>query len=382
MTAGPGSTLSPSADGSAELPPLVAGEATVRSDDAAPGADARLGVFGVLDVLLSHWRVLIFVPLALAAVAAIAAFNRAPSYTATAVFVPEAGTQSRVPGSIAGIAGQFGINLGGDGSRSAAFYAEIAKSRDILARVLLSTFPDGRATAAAADSATLLELYAPEGDSLLQIERGIARLSRAMSLEVDIPTSLVRLSVTDGDPAVAAAVANRVVAVMDDFNTDSRQSQARRRREFIEKRATEAGAELRRAERALDEFQERNRAWQQSPQLTSAQARLRREVDLRQEVYLTLGRELETARIEEVNDAPVISVIQQAVPPQFKSAPRRAVIIVLGGTLGVLLALCWVGAAELFRRLRVVDGDGYRALAGRLGVRRHRGPRVAPDASA
>lgn len=353
----------------------------VRGDDAAHGADFRLGVFGVLGVLLSHWRVLVFLPLALATIAAITAFNIAPSYTATAVFVPEAGAQSRLPGSLAGIAGQFGINLAGDGSRSAAFYAQVAKSRDILARVLMSRFPDERTAAVSTDSVTLLELYALEGDSLLELERGIAQLDRAMSLQVDIPTSLVQLSVTDGNPDVAAAVANRIVAVIDEFNTDSRQSQARRRREFIDRRATGAGAELRQAERLLDQFQERNRAWQQSPQLTSAQARLRREVDLRQEVFLTLSRELETARIEEVNDAPVISVIQQAAPPQFKSAPRRAVIIVLGGTLGILLALCWVGATELLRRLRDVDEEGYRTLVGRLGVRTSRGHPTLPDAS-
>ncbi len=331
-----------------------------------------------MAVLLSHWPVLIFLPLLMAAAAAAVAFTRTPTFTATAVFVPESGGQGRVPGNLAGLAGQFGINLGADGSRSPAFYAEVAKSHDILAKVLLTRFPDARTPASPADSATLLDQYAPEGDSALRFERGLAELRRAMSLQVDIPTNLVSLSVTDGHPEVAAAVANRVVEVIDEFNTNSRQSQARRRREFIEKRADEASAELRRAERLVDDFQERNRAWQQSPQLNSAQARLRRDVDLRQEVYLTLSRELETSRIEEVNDAPVISVIQSAVTPRFKSAPRRAVIIVLGGTLGVLLALCWVGGAELLRRLREDNEEGYRTLVGRLGMRpggRRRGAR-------
>ena len=326
----------------------------------------RVGALGALDVLLSHWRVLILLPLAAAGLAAAIAFSRSPSYTATAIFVPEISGQGRVPSGLAGIAGQFGINLGGEGSRSASFYAEVAKSRDILLRVLLSRYPDPRTPDTAADSATLMDIYAPAGDSLLRLERAVAQLDRAMSLEVDLPTSLVRLSVTDGSPEIAAAVANRVVAAIDDFNTDSRQSQARRRRQFIEVRTGEAAAELRRAESLLEEFQERNRAWQHSPQLTSAQSRLRRGVELRQEVFLTLSRELETSRIEEIDDAPVISVIQRAVPPRFKSAPRRGVIIVLGGVLGVLLALSWVGATELLHRLRVADAEGFRALAGRL----------------
>ena len=52
------------------------------------------------------------------------------------------------------------------------------------------------------------------------------------------------------------------------------------------------------AEEQLRGFYERNRSWQQSPQLTFDEGRLRRQVEIRQEVYLTLRREYETARVE------------------------------------------------------------------------------------
>src|SRR5207302_3590136 len=132
-------------------------------------------------------------------------------------------------------------------------------------------------------------------------------------------------------PVLAAAVANRFVAYLNDFNTKSRQSQARERRKFIEQRLADGEGELRTAEESLRTFYERNRSWQQSPQLVFEEGRLRRQVDLRQEVQRTLRREYETARIEEVNDTPVITVIEPATLPTQPSAPR------LGALLGLVL---------------------------------------------
>src|SRR5205823_6630604 len=130
-------------------------------------------------------------------------------------------------------------------------------------------------------------------------------------------------------PVLAAAVANRFVAYLNDFNTKSRQSQARERRKFIEQRLADGEGELRTAEESLRTFYERNRSWQQSPQLVFEEGRLRRQVEIRQEVYLTLRREYETARIEEVNDTPVITVIDRAVPPREKARPQRKLLVVL-----------------------------------------------------
>src|SRR2546430_10409083 len=98
-------------------------------------------------------------------------------------------------------------------------------------------------------------------------------------------------------------------------------------------------SELRRAEEAVKTFYERNRGWQQAPELVFEEARLRRQVNIGQEVYLTLKREYETARIEEVNDTPVITVIDTAVPPERRTSPQRALPVILAfgfrGTVGM-----------------------------------------------
>ena len=365
MTSGP-KTL-PQAPPAVRVEPRApTGELGLPEDAAGPDAPDGIQVFGVLEALLVRWRIVVAIPFVVVALATATALWLPPSYTAVTQFAPESTGQPGLTGGLAGIAGQFGISLDGAGSRSAPFYAQVAESRDILMRVLLARYPDARTPGVLTDSATLLEQYDVEGDSAFRVEAGLARLRDVIDVAVDLPTSIVTISVTDGSPEIAALVANRLVGAIDDFNTESRQSQARRRHEFVVERTAEAAAALRRAEQALDEFQDRNRAWQQSPQLTSMQARLRRAVDLRQEVFVTLSREVETSRIEQVNDAPVISVIERAAAPRFKSGPRRTVIVVLGAVFGVLLALSWVGAIELWRYLGRVDPPGYRRLMRRV----------------
>ena len=75
------------------------------------------------------------------------------------------------------------------------------------------------------------------------------------------------------------------------------------------------------------------------------EGRIRRQVEIRQEVYLTLRREYETARIEEVNDVPIITVVDAAVPPVEKSWPKRAALLSKASTAGRSMG-------KLFRRQR------------------------------
>src|SRR5207247_10065243 len=170
----------------------------------------------------------------------------------------------------------------------------------------------------------------------------LGRLQGVGATQVDDQTGMVRANVTSWYPELAAAIANRFIDYLNDFNTRKRQSQARERRKFVEQRITAAELELRAAEEELRTFYERNRSYQQAPQLVFEEGRLRRQVEIRQEVYLTLKREYETARIEEVNDTPVITVIDVAVVPQEKSWPKRTLFVVLSFLLALLARVVWV----------------------------------------
>jgi len=171
------------------------------------------------------------------------------------------------------------------------------------------------------------------------------------------------VSVDSHDPDLAAAVANRLVDYVNEFNAKTRQSKARMRRLFVEGRIADSEGELRSIEDQLKTFYQRNRSWDQSPELRVEEGRLRRQVEIRQEVVLTLRREYEMARIEEVNDSPAITVIDPAVPPLEKSKPRRAFLVALGLSIGGALGLLGAVCVEYLDRLRGNQAPEYRELS-------------------
>ena len=321
-------------------------------DDEARASD-EIGLVELVTTLLKHWRATIAFPLALGFVTGLVSLVLPLTYTATTTFVPEKSAQGRLPSSLAGIASQFGITAGAEASQSPRFYARVVRSRELMEHVLLTRYLDPRQKQVANDSATLLVILGVPGrDSADRLQRGIRKLHRLVSVIVDDRTNIVSLQVDAHYPALAAAVANGFVEYLNAFNTQYRQSQARGRRLFVEQRVAEGQRDLRTAEEDLRTFYERNHSWRQSPQLVFEEGRIRRQVEIRQEVYLTLRREYETARIEEVNDTPVITVVDSAVPPVQKSGPKRALLVVLGLVLGGIVGALWAASVEYIKHVR------------------------------
>jgi uncharacterized protein involved in exopolysaccharide biosynthesis len=140
-------------------------------------------------------------------------------------------------------------------------------------------------------------------------------------------------------PQVAAGIANSLDTLLQDFAIYSFTSQAGENRQFVEGRLTEVRTELNQAEEILRDFRERNLRIGNAPRLLLEEGRLSRAVREHEEVYLTLRRQYELAKIEERRDVPVINVLDAAVVPSFRISPRRAIMailgLVIGGTLGV-----------------------------------------------
>ena len=63
-----------------------------------------------------------------------------------------------------------------------------------------------------------------------------------------------------------------------------------------------------------------------------------REVEAKQQVYVTLQQQLELARINEVKQTPIINILDEARAPVNKSRPNRLLIVVLSSLAGFLIA--------------------------------------------
>ena len=343
--------------------------------------------------ILTRWRAVVWVAIGVGAVALLLSFVLPARYQSQATFVVTTDAGMQLPRGLAdlatqpglsGLASQFSLGAG-DPSTSPAFYAQLLASRELLTRLVLSRFPNPRSDAPD-DSADLLAVYRiREKDHQRGIEIAIKRIKRDMKVTFDARTNLVSVIMNARRAPVSAAVANRAVELVSAFTSEQRLSRARARRIFLESRVAEAQAELRAAEAGLRNFYEQNRQWQNSPGLTLEERRVRRQVETASDLYLSIRREFEAARIDEVNDTPVITVVDRAVPPRKPLWPRRAVILLTAGVLGMGLGFLWAAALVLashWARQHPDDAAGLRESGRRFLREFGRPTRRGPGAPA
>jgi len=318
-----------------------------------------------LTPFVRRWKLLMGLPLALAAATVAISLVLPRWYTATTTFTPQETSPNLLSGGLAGLsglAGQFGISIAPGGEDSPDFFAKVLDSRELLTNVLQSQFDDPDANVPGTKQ-TLLTILDAGGDTERErIGKAIRELEKRIVVSVDKLSGIVSLEVELKSPELAAAVANRMIELLNAFDLDRLKLQSRERRKFIGERLTQAQAELDLAEGNLLRFLQSNRRYGDSPLLTFEADRLQRKVQLRQDVILTLQREYEEARIAEVRDTPVLTIIDTATPPDKKSSPKILLNLLVATILGILTAMFVAHVSESRAIVKEVDPAQYSAF--------------------
>jgi len=276
----------------------------------------------------------------------------------------------------------------------------------------------------------------------VNIEEALGALRSHMGFTL-LDNGLLTVTFEDRDPERAAAIANRIIELLDETTRGLKVSRAGRTREFVKGQLEEREKLLAQAETELKDFQQEFNAVNLDEQLRSAMdivtsltsraialetemkimthtmspnseeyqrkqneyneivsqlrklkvhpkssdedlvrsflpklhdipdvalqyMRLRRAVEVQTTVYTMLVNEYEKARIEEARDTPVVQVLDRAEKPNLRSRPKRKLLVIVGGLLG----LGWSAIVALFRtawredrRHAVVVRDLVRPLA-------------------
>lgn len=274
------------------------------------------------------------------------------TYTATATFVPQSsGDDSH--SSLASLAGQFGISVGGGSSQtqSPQFYADLLLSRVILAPLADESF----VVDSGKPARTLPSLVGvTEKDSARRVDLTVEALTEnVLSYDISKETGVISLRVKTKWRSLSLAIENELLTRVNAFNLHTQQTSATAERVFTEARLADAKQSLRQAEDQLEAFLQRNRQYQNSPELQFAHDRLQRVVDVQQGVVTSLTQNYEDVRIREVRDTPVITILQQpAVPVDANWRPW--LFLAIGLPFGAILGTMLVLASEILRRLRTV----------------------------
>lgn len=85
-----------------------------------------------------------------------------------------------------------------------------------------------------------------------------------------------------------------------------------------------------------------------------------REVKYHEALFDLLSRQFEAARIDEAKSAPIIQVIDRALPPEMKSSPRRTLIVLGFLVFGFVLSLAIAVADEALKRAQQIPEHAAR----------------------
>jgi uncharacterized protein involved in exopolysaccharide biosynthesis len=322
-----------------------------RSAPEVARANAATGgsIWRYATVLLRGNRTLLLLPIVLSlAVGALSLAGRR-QYVAVASFQPENSSSPQLAG-FGQLATQIGLTTAGGITGSPEFYVYLLNSNELLRDVLLTQYRVGEGAGFSGD---LLQYYGIRRPTREQaVLQGITQLKTAIVISPERLSNVVSVRVFTENPGLSVAIADRLLDLLNQFNLRRRQSHARAEREFLEGRLVQAGAELRAAEDALSTFYVRNRSFRESPKLIVEEARLQRQVAMRQQIFASLAQNLENAKLEEVRNTPVITVTEHPAGFVAPWARRTVLKAAVSFVLGVFLLIGFAVVREYVRAQR------------------------------
>lgn len=326
--------------------PRWPGESDVRNGD----DQDVISPFLIAATLLRHRRLMVFLPLG-AVVFAIVFSILTRAYAAESRFVPQSssGDMSR----LAGLAAQIGVPLTMDASgESPDFYVDLVRSGEVLGPALTAEYQFAESPGSL-DSlrGSWLDLVGIEGGSPEErLRNGIDALRNDVAAAASVKSGIVTVRTEAPWPGLAEALNAEILALLAQFDRQRRQSGAQAERVFVEERYDSARQELEAAEAAVARFLDRNRR-PESPRLVMEMERLQRVVAMRQQVYAALAQAYEQARIEEVRNTPVITVVDR---PEGSARSTRGVVLValIALVVGVVAAAALAFLIDWYDRQR------------------------------
>ncbi|MFA6438805.1 MAG: hypothetical protein WCX28_05810 [Bacteriovoracaceae bacterium] len=265
-----------------------------------------------------------------------------PAYEAEVVIMPEYGGTTP-GGSLTQITSLLGV-AGGTGAPM-EIYERLIKTPTILENVIYSQYYYDK-LGDSVDLATLFNVLPNPKLRQRQQTRGMLleamdNLDQLISVSLDIQTKILTIKVIMPEGQMAADVANNIIASLNYYLNTRRQTKASNQLFYLEKRMSQVKDSLTIAEELLKEYRIKNRVITQSPELLLDQSRLIRNVDILQTVFIELTKQLELIRLDEIREAPVLNVREQAYDPIDKVNPKRRLKFTVGMFLSFIVSMLY-----------------------------------------
>ncbi len=303
------------------------------SNHEAPGQQAMEqpyypdGEIDLRELFATLWRgkwIIILFTTAFAVAGVFYALSKPNIYQANVLLAPtqDEGGAERISGQLGGLASLAGINLGGGGSSKTVMAKEVLQSRAFLADFVHRhdlTMPLMAVEGWDIGSEQWVvnsEVYNPQTNEWLTNEEGrsfeptdwdiVKKFNAKLSMSDNKDTGMITLSVTSLSPQAAKSLAEKLVRDINEHMREQDVQEAEARIAYLEKKLRETNI-----------------------------------AGMQQVFYQLIESETRTVMLANAQSEYIFKTVDPAVVPQEKSAPKRALIVVvatmLGGMLGVFL---------------------------------------------
>ena len=170
---------------------------------------------------------------------------------------------------------------------------------------------------------------------LYDLNKAINKLDKLISVN-EAYSGLIEVEVLFEEPQLSADIANYISQYVINFVNKEQKKFARKTKTFTEERFKIAENELIDSEDKLTDFRKEYPLINDTPELQLLRLRLARNVEVNQEVYITLRNQLEIAKIEESKERLFINILDKAYPSIKKEHPKIFLLLFIFSFLGFL----------------------------------------------
>jgi len=268
-------------------------------------------------------------------------FIQQPQYVSWATVLLPSGGSANV-GGLAGLVSQFGVNVPTGGSAdlsSPSLYPELLRSRTFAEKILDKKFYTNEFGKELSLLAILTHGNDPPtiGRNTL-ITTALMSLGGILEFDKDPESTFSVIKVTASEPVFAKQLAEVALAELEALNRFYKSQTVNEKISFISNRIASVENDLEISETRLKEFKERNRQIS-SPALQLEQERLVRDLEIQKGIYLTLKQQLELSKIEEVQEASIVQVLDKPQVPLIPSNKKLKLNVIVAGILGIGLGI-------------------------------------------
>jgi len=331
----------------------------------------EIDVIGIFKKVFREKELLGGFILVFAFIGVVVALNKPKQYTANVVLAPEMSGMG-MSKSLGDLASMVGVNVNNNSSSMDAIYPDlypdIFASNDFVMKLfdVKVTLRDGVTTKTYYNhllfdnkipfwkypSIWISNLFAKPASGggnqklnpfkLTGVEWAVCNAIKAnIACLIDKQTSIITINVTDGDPQVAAIMADTIQNRLQQYISRYRTQKARNDLEYSEKIFSESKAQYTKAQEVYAGYADANT----DPVLESIKGKqeaLENEMQLRYNIYNQAALQLQAAKAKVQEHTPAFTIIQQATIPLVASSFPSSGVVLFSMILGVLADFIWI----------------------------------------